>query len=93
MKLITAAAPTATGTIRTTGTTISDFVAPGLDLAGNPAKAGVLFFMEKGIVQILVQPGSCFEGFNAFEQIINRLPWVGRATEGLGEAIFKGVFV
>lgn len=30
----TAVAPTATGTIRTTGTTISDFVAPVLKLCG-----------------------------------------------------------
>ena len=44
----TAAAPAATGTTLTTGTTMWDFVAPVLDLAGLfPQKAGVPFFTEK----------------------------------------------
>lgn len=50
----TAVAPTATGTIRTTGTTISDFVAPVFKLCGDfPHKARIAFFTEKVSVRTL----------------------------------------
>ena len=50
----TAVAPIATTTIRTTGTTISDFVAPALDFAGTlPQNAGIPFFTENGSVHQL----------------------------------------
>lgn len=52
IKVIIAVVPTVTTTNRTTGTTISVFVAPVLDWAGRfPHKAGVLFFTERGSVQ------------------------------------------